>query len=127
MRQGKKKIGRPSKINLIDWDQFDKLCGIQCTEEEIAVWFNCSVDTIERAIKKEKKITFAEYFAQKRGKGKVALRRKQMEVALAGNITMLIWLGKQYLDQKDKQEHSGEIGLTFADAVRQMGKEGKSE
>ena len=30
-----------------------------------------------------------------------------MEQALKGNTTMLIWLGKQYLDQRDKQEVEG--------------------
>ena len=52
---------------------------------------------------------FAEYFEQKRGKGKIALRRKQYDVAMSGNVTMLLWLGKQYLGQSDKQEINHEI------------------
>ena len=40
----KKKMGRPKiQINEIE---FEKLCGLQCTEEEIAGFFNCSIDTI---------------------------------------------------------------------------------
>jgi hypothetical protein len=88
----------------IDWDQFDKLCAIQATLTDIAAWFSCSVDTIERAVKREQKMSFAEYFAIKRGRGKIGLRRKQYEVAMAGNVPMLIWLGKQYLDQSEKQQ-----------------------
>lgn len=99
-------MGRP-KIEL-DWTQFDSLCGIQCSLVEIAAYFNCSEDTIERRVKEEHGVTFAEYFATKRGKGKVALRRKQYEVALSGNVPMMIWLGKQYLGQQDKQENTGE-------------------
>lgn len=95
-------MGRP-KIEL-DWTQFDSLCGIQCSLVEIAAYFNCSEDTIERRVKEEHGVTFAEYFATKRGKGKIALRRKQYEVALSGNVPMMIWLGKQYLGQQDKQE-----------------------
>ena len=49
-------------------------------------------------------MSFAEYFAIKRGRGKIGLRRKQYEVAMAGNVPMLIWLGKQYLDQAEKQQ-----------------------
>jgi hypothetical protein len=52
-------------------------------------------------------MTFAEYFGQKRKIGRISLRRKQWEVATAGNIPMLIWLGKQYLDQKDRHEVTG--------------------
>ncbi len=85
----------------IDWSDFDKLCVMQATLEEIASWFGCSVDTIERAVKRKAKMGFAEYFTQKAGRGRVSLRRKQYEMALAGDRTMLIWLGKQYLKQTE--------------------------
>jgi len=96
------KSGRP-RIK-IDWETFDKLCHIQCSQREIAGWFSCSEDTIDRAVQREKKMGFAEYFEQKRGPGKIALRRKQYESAMSGNVTLLIWLGKQYLEQSDKVE-----------------------
>lgn len=95
-------MGRP-KIE-IDWDEFDKLCNMQCTLVEIAGWFDCSEDTIERRVKEKYEITFAERYKKKSAKGKISLRRKQMEVASSGNVTMLIWLGKQYLNQRDKRE-----------------------
>jgi len=96
------KLGRP-RID-INWSQFDKLCGLQCTLREISSYFDCSEDTIENRCKEEHDMLFSEYYAQKAGKGKVSLRRKQFDVAMAGNNTMLIWLGKQYLGQMDKQE-----------------------
>ena len=86
----------------IDWGEFDKLCNLQCTLSEIAGWFECSEDTIERACKREKEEDFADYYKKKSQKGKISLRRKQMEIALNGNVGMLVWLGKQYLDQSDK-------------------------
>lgn len=109
MAEIKSKGGRPVKE--INQEQLDKLCAMQCTEEEIAGWFDVSVDTIERRVVEMTGVGFAEYFKTKRGKGNVSLRRKQMQVALGGNVTMLIWLGKQYLGQRDKQEieHSGGI------------------
>jgi len=103
-------MGRP-KIE-VDFDSLDKLCALQCTEEEIAQFFECSVDTVARRCQEVHGMTFAEYFAQKRGSGKVALRRAQWQLAQDGNATMQIWLGKQYLNQKDKSalEHSGPDG-----------------
>lgn len=104
----KKKAGRP-KIN-IDWDAFEKLCGLQCTQEEIASYFQCSADTIDTKTKEHYKKYFSEIFREKRGRGRISLRRKQYEIALDGDKTMLIWLGKQYLNQAEKQEVSGPGG-----------------
>ena len=100
------KMGRPKIV--IDWEQFDKLCALQCPLSEIACWFKCSEDTIENACKREQNMTFSDYFAIKRGNGKISLRRKQYDVAMAGSIPMLIWLGKQYLQQSDKMEQKVE-------------------
>ena len=95
------KMGRPTIQ--IDRDTFEKLCVLQCTKEDIANWFECSEDTIERWCKKEYGQTFAVVFAQKREKGRVSLRRMQWASAENGNVTMQIFLGKQYLGQKDQQ------------------------
>lgn len=95
------KMGRP-QIN-IDQSDFEKLCVMQCTKADIANWFECSEDTIERWCKRTYDETFAVVFAQKREKGKVSLRRMQWKSAEAGNVTMQIFLGKQYLGQKDQQ------------------------
>lgn len=95
------KMGRPKKE--IDQSEFEKLCVLQCTKADIANWFECSEDTIERWVKRTYGETFAVVFAQKREKGKVSLRRLQWKSAEAGNVTMQIFLGKQYLGQKDQQ------------------------
>ena len=97
-----KKRGRP-KVE-IDWEMFDKLCAFQCTLSEISDWFGCSEDTIERRCKDEKKMYFADYFKKKASAGKISLRRSQWQAAQNGNTALLIWLGKQYLGQKDKPE-----------------------
>ena len=34
-------------------------------------------------------------------KDRIELRKKQWELAMEGDVRMLIWLGKQYLGQKD--------------------------
>ena len=98
------KPGRPRIV--IDWREFDKLCELQCTQEEIASFFDCSVDAVENAVKRDKKTNFSEYFAQKRGKGKISLRRAQSRLAET-NAAMAIFLGKNYLGQSDQPESGG--------------------
>ena len=90
--------GRP-RIE-IDKKQFESLCGLQCTQEEIASFFSCSADTIDRWCKQEYSANFAEVFAQKRSHGKISLRRSQFRLA-EKSAAMAIWLGKQYLGQSD--------------------------
>lgn len=93
--------GRPRKR--IDRKQFENLCGLQCTLEEIAYFFDCSEDTIERWCKREYKINFAEVFKKKSSAGKISLRRTQFKLA-EKSTAMAIWLGKQYLGQTEKIE-----------------------
>ena len=95
------KMGRP-KVD-IDQNQFEKLCAIQCTKDEIASWFNCSPDTIEKFCARTYKDTFTAIYKNHSGKGKVSLRRNQFKLAET-NVTMAIFLGKQYLGQSDKIE-----------------------
>ena len=104
-------MARPRKE--IDQKQFENLCGLQCTKEEICSWFYCSEDTIERWCKRTYKSNFAVIFAQKRGKGKISLRRSQWRLS-ENNATMAIWLGKQYLGQKDEPEDSVDVEDTDA-------------
>ena len=128
MAKGKKKtekkprMGRPKiEINMFE---FDKLCQIHATLIEIAGWFNCSEDTIENYIKKVSKMTFSEYYKNHQGKGKISLRRKQYQAAMDGNITMLIWLGKQWLGQRDKTEHEHGISDGFSELLKEIGGSG---
>ena len=84
----------------IDKVQFEKLCALQCTEEEICGFLDVTDKTLEKWCQKEYKAHFSEVFRQKRGVGKVSLRRSQWRLA-EKNANMAIWLGKQYLGQKD--------------------------
>jgi hypothetical protein len=87
-----------------DVEEFEKLCELQCTAEEIASFFRFSVDTLDRRIKEHYDGQgFAEVFAQKRGLGRISLRRKQWKLAET-NAAVAIFLGKNYLGQKDSHE-----------------------
>lgn len=85
----------------IDTETFRKLCSIQCTLSEIASWFKCSEDTVERYCKRELNMSFADAYKMFSADGRISLRRMQFKSAEKGNTSMLIWLGKQYLGQRD--------------------------
>lgn len=94
-----------------DWLQIEECCEIHCTGEEIASIMRVSYDTLERRIKERYAISFAEYFAQRSSHGKKSLRRRQYTMAMEGNPTMLIWIGKNWLKQTDAVEHSGNVNF----------------
>lgn len=101
--KARNKRGRP--FVEIDWNQFDKLAQMQCTQVEIAGFFGCTQKTLAEAVRREKGKPYLEYYEEKSQAGKIALRREQYRLALAGDKTMLIWLGKQILGQKDSMHH----------------------
>ena len=91
-------MGRP-RIE-INKEEFEKLCALLCSEEEIASWFDVSVDTLCRWCKREYGVSFAEIYKTKSEKGRIALRRYQFKLA-EKYPAMAIFLGKQYLGQRD--------------------------
>lgn len=92
-------MARPKKE--IDKEEFEKLCGLFCTTEDIASFFDCSVDTIERWCKRTYDAGFAEVYKKYSATGRTSIRRWQFQAAKKGNATLLIFLGKNYLGQKD--------------------------
>ena len=85
--------GRPKKE--IDYNIVEKLAHIQCTQAEIAEILEISTRTLQ----KDKE--FLRLYKKGIESGKSSLRRLQWKGAEAGNNSMLIWLGKQYLGQRD--------------------------
>jgi len=96
----------------IDLVELEKLCAICCTQQEIAAWFNLSGPTIQRRHADSKtlydysgeKLTFRQIMDRGYAKGRISLRRKQMQMAENGNATMLVWLGKMILGQRETVE-----------------------
>jgi hypothetical protein len=86
----------------VDEKLVERLAAIGCTDREIATLLEVSENLLRRRCRA----------ALDRGRTRLkkSLRRKQIELAKKGNVPMLIWLGKQYLDQRDRQDvtHSGE-------------------
>lgn len=108
------KTGRPRKE--IKQESFEKLCALFCTEEEIAGFFDCSVDTIERWAARTYGKSFADVYAEKRQGGKISLRRAQFRLA-EKSAAMAIFLGKNYLGQTDNPDSSTDEMLLKLDEV----------
>lgn len=134
------------KIQL-DWDLISRLAEIQCTEDEIAFACKCSTQTLRNHCTRTQACIFGDYLETNRAGGKASLRRMQWKSAegqegellkdekgnivrdekgrpqwkvlpLEPNITMQIWLGKQYLGQSDKQEIGGKDNKPIEILVR---------
>jgi hypothetical protein len=78
---------------------------IQSTHSELAAVLGVSIETVKRRLKDDPE--FCAVYDKGLENGKSSLRRIQWKSALAGNTTMQIWLGKQYLQQRDM--HSAEL------------------
>ena len=95
--------GRPQKP--IDWDRVDELLMAGCMGTEIAPHFNMHYQTFYDRVQLEKGMGFTEYMTEKRSQGEALLREKQYKKALGltdtGDNTLLIWLGKNRLNQKE--------------------------
>jgi AraC-like DNA-binding protein len=92
-RVAKRRPGRPRKV--VNVRQVEKLAAIMCSHAEIATVVGCSEDTLTRR--------FADAIKKGREQAGQSLKKAQFKLALGGNPTMLIWLGKQYLGQRDRQ------------------------
>lgn len=108
MTEDVNKGGRP-RIE-IDMKQLTAACQIQCTAEECAALFDCSVDTLDNRLKEQGWAGFSEFYKRHSENGRASLRRMQWKTAQDGNPTMQIWLGKQMLNQRDKKEVTGKDG-----------------
>jgi len=98
----KRSTGRPKAV--IDWNQVGKLCEAGASGVGIAATIGVDEGTLRKRCEADNNCSFSEFSQQKRAKGDELLRSKQFQVAMAGDKTMLIWLGKQRLNQSDKSD-----------------------
>ena len=90
------KLNNKNAVKPINEKQVYKLAQKRWAIKEIAAFFDCAVDTITSR--------FSIIIAKGHENYNTKLREAQTKSALGGNVTMQIWLGKQYLKQTDKQE-----------------------
>lgn len=101
--------GRPKAS--IDWQKVDNYLKAQCDGAGIAGLLGIHPNTLYEACKEVHKCNFSDYSVQKKGEGKELLRAKQFQIAMEGDKTMLVWLGKQYLGQQDKSELNHNVNI----------------
>ncbi len=122
--------GRPRlQIDLVE---LEKLCALQCTHAEIASWFLCSIESIDKRIAdrgtlhevddsdspgQKINLNFHEIMQRGYARGKISMRRQQIKMLNEGNGTMGVWLGKQYLGQKDIVHHANPDGSAVENAA----------
>ena len=95
-------MGKPKTE--IDRKRVETLAGFGCTVAEMAVELGCSKEILERR--------FATSIEKGRAAARASLRRMQWQAAQKGSAAMLIWLGKQILDQNDKREVTANMNLS---------------
>lgn len=102
-------MARPKKeledIKFDGWDQLDALI-IWASQEYCCEKLGMNTDTLAARIKENFGMSFPEYKNKRQETIRINLLKKQYEVAMNGNVSMLIWLGKQHLNQKDKHEET---------------------
>lgn len=108
-QDSKKKHTGGSPRKEIDFNIFENLCKIFCTEEEIASIFEVHITTLNARLKEHyvdeetgKPLGFSEVYKRYAAYGLASVRRDQFRSSRKGNAFMQIWLGKQYLGQRDK-------------------------
>jgi len=111
-------MARPEKE--IDWSLFEKLCELQCTQPEIASYLGISDDTLRSRAKKQYELEdYSDVYKKFSESGKCSLRRNQF-VLSKKNAAMAIWLGKQWLGQKDQSKEAEQMLTTFTNLLQQL-------
>lgn len=112
-------MGRPKKnLTPKEWDSVKYMAMIHCTGEEIAGVMQMDYDTLNRNCKEKYGYPISEYIKKNQCNGKMSLRRAQWKSAENGNVAMQIFLGKQWLGQKDQQEVS--VSRNDDDTIKEM-------
>ena len=103
----------PSKpLSEEDFQRLLNMVRIQCTLSECCSILGMSDTTLNRRLKERGEDNFEAFYRRHNDEGRMSLRRMQWQSAENGNPSLLIWLGKQYLNQRDKSnlEVTGEDG-----------------
>ncbi len=119
-------MARPIKV--LDWDRVEWLLKCGCTGVDIAAEFDMHPKTFYDKVLEEYKMCFTEVCALKRTQGQNLLREAQLTKALEKDNTMMIWLGKQLLGQRENvSELKDMVAHELRAGIRQLSKESRGE
>ena len=96
--------GRPQKK--LDRTQLAKIMELRPTLDQTAAIFGVSQDTIERRIREWDSLSFAEFRDKNMNHTRIKLSQKALDLALAGNTTMLIFCLKNFCGWSDKYKNN---------------------
>ena len=132
----KKKMGRP-KIPMVTEDlgkleeklpsrvielkQVLYWMDLGASQEDIAGAHYVSVDTLQRRLKEVTGLTFAQIKEKCCGMAKIKLRRNQYKMS-ENNASMGIWLGKQWLGQRDMPLEIQQFNGKLSELLERLGK-----
>ena len=94
-------VGRGRRKKVVVPQDVYNLARIGANDREIAQWFDINEDTL--------RYNFKDIIAKGRLDLAHSLRRAQIKVALSGNPTMLIWLGRNLLGQSDQPMNTDDL------------------
>jgi len=104
----------------IDWSLVDKYLIGGAKGTEIAGAIGVHEETLYNRCKEEQGMIYTAYSAKLKQKGDTMLHTKQFQVAMNGNTSMLIWLGKQRLGQTDQPKNSDTFNGSLASLLDVM-------
>lgn len=88
----------------IDWKKVENLIVHGCSGVQIAATLGMHPETLYDRCLKENKRHYSEYSHEFWEKGNAQLHAKQFQMAMKGDKTLMVWLGKNRLKQSDKIE-----------------------
>lgn len=113
----------PRKKVKIDWEVVEHLIGIHCTKEEIAYVVGYEIKTVMRRCRLDLQMDFDQLYKKHSANAKASLRRAMFQAAVKeGNTAMMIFLAKNLLGMRDKQDVSFD-GLTPAELLEYLKKD----
>ena len=110
-------MARPQKE--IDQKSFESLCGLQCTQEEICQFFDVTDKTLQSWCKRTYGKGFSDVFAQKRGIGRISLRRAGFELAKK-NASVHIFYAKNFLGMRDTVNVESQADGKLAEMIESL-------
>lgn len=101
-KRGRQGEGGGPKPRKIDYEEVEKLARILCTDAEIAEILEYTPEGFR--LRKNRDSKLLGVLLKGRATGKKSLRRIQWELAQNGSAAMAIFLGKNFLGQKDRHD-----------------------
>lgn len=113
--------GRPQ--SKIDWNEVDRYLEAGCTGSEIAGMLGIAPDTLYHRCGTDHNVNFSSYSQQKKAKGEALLRTKQFQLAMKGDRTLLVWLGKNRLGQREPRDVNETVDPRLNKILDYLGKD----